>query len=73
MSEYRRYFIPGGTYFFTVVTYERRPILTNSIARPCLSQAIRAVKSKRPFESIAFVLLPDHLHAVWALPRGDSD
>ena len=28
MSDYRRWFVPGGTYFFTVVTYLRRPILT---------------------------------------------
>jgi putative transposase len=73
MSAYRRYFIPGGTYFFTVVSYERRPILTSPIARSCLGNALRIVKARRPFESVAMVLMPDHLHAVWILPRGDSD
>jgi len=73
MSQYRRYFIPGGTYFFTVVTHRRRPILTSDIARPCLSQAFREVKTDRPFESVVLVLLPDHLHTVWTLPPGDSD
>jgi putative transposase len=73
MSLYRRYFIPGGTYFFTVVTYERRPILTTPIGRSCLGKALRTVKSKRPFMLVALVLMPDHLHAVWTLPRGDSD
>ncbi len=28
MSDYRRFFVPGGTYFFTVVAYGQRPILT---------------------------------------------
>jgi putative transposase len=26
-----------------------------------------------PFETVAICILPDHLHAVWALPQGDSD
>jgi putative transposase len=26
-----------------------------------------------PFAIDAFVVLPDHLHAVWTLPPGDSD
>ena len=33
MSVYRRLFIPGGTYFFTVVTYDRRPILADPLGR----------------------------------------
>jgi putative transposase len=73
MSVYRRLFIPGGTYFFTVVTYHRRPILTDPLGRSCLRAAIRSVRAKRPFDVIAFVLMPDHLHAVWTLPLGDSD
>jgi REP element-mobilizing transposase RayT len=73
MSQYRRYFIPGGTYFFTVVTHRRRPFLTSDIARPCLRQAIREVRTKRPLDLVALVLLPDHLHTVWTLPPGDSD
>ncbi|MGP0065799.1 MAG: REP-associated tyrosine transposase [Isosphaeraceae bacterium] len=73
MSQYRRYFIPGGNYFFTVVTHDRRPFLTSSIARPCLRRAIRKVRRRRPFDLVAIVLLPDHLHTVWTLPRGDAD
>jgi putative transposase len=73
MSVYRRLFIRGGTYFFTVVTYGRRPILADPLGRSCLRAAIRRVRAKRPFEVIAFVLMPDHLHALWTLPLGDSD
>jgi putative transposase len=28
---------------------------------------------RRPIEVVAFVLMPDHFHTVWTLPRGDSD
>ena len=60
-------------YFFTVVTHHRRPILTTDVARPLLRQAFRDVQRERPFELTAIVLLPDHLHAIWELPPGDSD
>ncbi len=35
--------------------------------------AIEEERTKRPFEVIAWVLLPDHMHAIWTLPRGDDD
>ncbi len=73
MPNYRRNYIPGGTYFFTVVTHQRRPILTTDPGRECFRRAISRVKSRRPFDLIACVLMPDHLHAVWTLPPGDHD
>jgi len=39
MPEYRRVFVPGGTYFFTVVTDHRRPFLNEQLARDCLHAA----------------------------------
>jgi len=72
MPDYRRNYVPGGTYFFTVVTHERRPILTTSAGRKCLGDALREVQAKRPFEVVGIVLLPDHLHTVWTLPAGDD-
>src|SRR4030065_88138 len=38
-----------------------------------LREAIRVVKLRHPFEIVAMVVLPDHLHAVWRLPPGDMD
>ncbi len=73
MSSYLRNYIPGGTYFFTVVSHHRRPIFTTTIARRCLRGAIKSVQSDRPFINVAIVLLPDHLHAVWTLPEGDAN
>lgn len=71
--QYRRAFIPGGSWFFTVVTDQRRPILTSPAAVDTLREAFRTVRNKRPFRIDAIVVLPDHLHCIWTLPPGDAD
>jgi putative transposase len=73
MPNYRRMYVAGGTYFFTIVTQSRRPFLTGNLSRKLLHEAIETQLRRRPFEITAMVLLPDHLHAVWTLPHGDSD
>jgi putative transposase len=73
MPEYRRSYVEGGTYFFTVVTYQRQPILTSDPARTILRQAWSEVCERLPFETIAICLLPEHLHCIWRLPEGDAD
>jgi putative transposase len=73
MPEYRRPVAPGGTFFFTVVTQDRRPILCTDLARPLLRSTIEATRADRPFDLLAMVLLGDHLHAIWELPPGDTD
>ena len=71
MPNYRRWYVPGGTYFFTVVTFARRRFLTSASARRLLRKAIEGVRGEMPFQIVAWVLLPDHLHTVWTLPSGD--
>lgn len=73
MRYYLRQRHPGASYFFTVVTHKRRPILTlpENIAR--LRQAIRHVKQHHPFFIDGIVILPDHLHTLWQLPAGDDN
>jgi putative transposase len=73
MSEYRRWRVEGGAFFFTLVTYQRQRFLTSDICRGALREAVRAVRRLRPFTVLAIVLLPDHLHTIWELPRGDTD
>ena len=73
MPEYRRRYLPGGTYFFTLVTASRARIFADERARLFLRQSLHECRKKRPFEIIAFVLLPDHLHTIWTLPSGDED
>ena len=72
MPNYRRYFVPGGTYFFTLVTKDRIPLFQSEDARRMLREAIAEEKTKRPFDLAAIVLLPDHLHTIWTLPAGDA-
>jgi putative transposase len=73
MSDYRRVFIPGGTFFFTVVTFNRRPILTSDLSREILKHAWETIQEKHPFQCDAACLLPDHLHCLWTLPENDAD
>ncbi len=49
MSDYRRNYVAGGTYFFTVVTEKRRPILDTDLARKCLREAFLHCKQESPF------------------------
>ena len=72
MSNYRRNLIPGGIYFFTVVTQGRRPILTTSCGRKALRVAFDRILSQWPFTPFVTALLPDHLRCFWILPPGDS-
>ncbi|WP_442484099.1 REP-associated tyrosine transposase [Aeoliella sp. SH292] len=73
MSDFRRYYVAGATYFFTVVSYRRRPILTTEPGRRLLREAIEKVRSSHSFDLVANVLLPDHWHLVMQLPSADAD
>ncbi len=72
MSDYRRYFVPGGTFYLTVVAYARRPIMTTTHGRAFLRNAIASVRKRHPFSLVANVLLPDHWHLIMQLPPGDD-
>ncbi len=73
MPNYRRAIIPGGTFFFTVVTFERKPMLTTELSRHILRRVWKRVQKRHPFVVDAVCLLPDHLHCMWTLPEGDGD
>jgi putative transposase len=73
MPEYRRAKTKGGTYFFTVITNLRQPILTTEGVRQALRQGIQRARQTLPFKIEAWVLLPDHLHAIWTLPPEDGN
>ncbi len=72
MSNYRRA-RGGNTYFFTVVTYQRQPILCLEYSRLLLREVVDQVRNNHPFSIDAWVLLPDHMHCIWRLPKGDRD
>ncbi len=73
MSNYRRAFIPAGTWFFTVNLLERRG--NNLLIREIdlFRQVVRRVKQAHPSHIDARVVLPEHKHCLFTLPPGDSD
>lgn len=73
MARYRRARVAGGTYFFTVVTERRQRVLVLPEVRAALRAAIENVRVARPFDIKGWVLLPDHIHAIWTLPADDAD
>ncbi len=63
MSNYRRNFQTGATYFFTVNLLQRKnnDLLVHHIA--LLRRSVAHVKRQYPFKILGFVVLPEHLHA----------
>lgn len=73
MPVYRRAYTPGGTLFLTLVTHRRLPIFAEAENVARLRTALQQVMQEQPFEISAAVVLPDHLHFLWSLPRGDTN
>ncbi len=72
MVNYRRNRMPGGTYFFTVTLANRQSsLLIEHVS--LLGEAMRDVRTRHPFETLAIVVLPEHLHTIWRLPEDDVD
>jgi putative transposase len=73
MSNYRRAWHAGGTYFFTVNLLQRRgnDLLTRRV--DLLREVVRAVRLRHPFQIHGWVVLPEHLHCVMELPPEDMD
>jgi putative transposase len=69
MSRYLRPRPPGVPIFFTVALAQRGDcLLVDEVDR--LREAVRVTQAERPFAIDAWVVLPDHLHCMWRLPRG---
>lgn len=70
--QYRRVYIEGGCYFFTLVLADRKSdLLVRKI--DCLRAAFKTVMQNHPLEINAMVVMPDHLHCLWTLPSNDCD
>jgi putative transposase len=72
MPNYRRAFVPGGSWFYTVNLLNRRQTLLIDHA-DVLRTAFEETQKIYPFTIAAIVVLPDHLHAIWTLPPDDAD
>lgn len=70
--QYRRSQAQGATFFFTVITYNRKRILCHKANVALIKEAFQYVIKQHPFRMRAFVLLPDHIHGIWTLPENDN-
>jgi putative transposase len=72
MPNYRRTKVAGATYFFTVNLLDRRSQwLVERI--DVLHEAIEWVHVQHPIHVDAWVVMPEHMHAVWTLPPDDGN
>ena len=72
MPNYQRAPVAGATYFFTLALADRRSGLLVSHIE-ALRLAYRRARDLHPFATVAICVMPDHLHAIWRLPQGDTD
>jgi putative transposase len=72
VPHYRRNY-EGDHFFFTVVTEARRSLFLSEGTRNLLTEAMRKTREEHPWENVAMVLLPDHLHLLWRLRPDDTD
>lgn len=73
MTEYRRAYVLGGCWFFTVnlAEHKNNRLLAEKI--DLLRSAFEYTQQRHPFRMDAVVILPDHLHCIWTLPQDDAD
>ena len=72
MPNYIRNKICGGTYFLTVVTNERINFFRDQENAETLYKAIKWVQKRKPFELLAYCIMPDHMHLLLSLPEEDG-
>ena len=62
MANYKRLFLAGHSYYLTVVTHRRKPLLVEHIE--LLRESFRESKKYYSYEINAIVVLPDHIHMI---------
>ncbi|QNT39780.1 transposase [Pseudomonas asiatica] len=65
-----RFSIPGGLYLLTTVTNNRKRIFTDFWLARAVIQQLRQAEREGACQSLAWVVMPDHLH--WLIQLNDS-
>ena len=73
MPTYVRSKTAGGTFFFTVVAFQRRRLFADPQNPEVLSNIITEVQQEHPFTLDAWVLLARPPAFSWTLPPGEAD
>jgi putative transposase len=72
MVNYRRVYIPGGLFAFTLALYDRhQSLLIEHIQQ--FKASLAYTKQRFPFDCIAICVLPEHIHMIWQLPVDAHD
>ena len=69
---YRRVFVPGASYFFTLTLQDRRSDLLICKIKE-LRIAFQRVMKTSPFTIDGIVVLPEHMHMTMTLPPDDTN
>ena len=70
MSNYKRYYLDGYSYFITIVTEGRQPILIDNIT--LLRDSFKRSKQRYNYHIDAIIILPDHMHMIMT-PKNPHD
>jgi len=62
MAQYKRIFLAGYSYYLTIITHGRNPILIDNIE--LLRESFRESKRYFKYRINAIVVLPDHIHMI---------
>ena len=73
MRKYIRNYVEGGSYFFTMVTKNRKPFFLDPSSCELFMAGVEKVKSRYSFELDAYCILPDHIHLLVSLTKGVSN
>lgn len=64
--------VTSECWFFTAATRERWPSFRDPYKVRALIATLNAVRAELPFENLAFVVLPDHVHGLWSMASADE-
>ena len=60
--------LPGQVYHITTVTFDREPVFSDLRSARVLVNALRQAQARDEATSLAFVVMPDHMH--WLMQLG---
>ncbi|WP_458791623.1 REP-associated tyrosine transposase [Yoonia sp. MH D7] len=72
MTNYRRPFVPGGTYYFNACLADASSTLLVDHV-DLIRNAVSLCQKQRPFTINSAVVLPAQIQMIWTLPEGDAD
>jgi putative transposase len=73
MPRFIRNYVAGGTYFFTMVTSDRKPYFADTKCIDAFLSAFSTIQRYHHFELVAYCILPDHIHILMTLAEEDSN